>query len=54
MPESKESSEGMLTACEDIIAAVNSKDAGRLMSALQSAFEMMEEMPHEEGPHINE
>lgn len=38
----------------DIISAVSSHDAKRLVSALKSFFEMCDEAPHEEGPHIVE
>ena len=38
----------------DIIAAVSSHEPKRLVSALKSFFEMCDESPHEEGPHIEE
>lgn len=49
LPEEQETNEGLHAACEEILAAVEAKDASALMSALQSAFEIMEEMPHEEA-----
>lgn len=56
MPEHEEgeSEPGLMSAAEDLISAIHSKDASAAASALQAAFEMMEEQPHEEGPHVNE
>lgn len=36
---------GILSAAEDLISAVHSKDASQVASALQAAFAMMESMP---------
>ena len=54
MPESQETGMGLESAAEDIIAAIDAKDSGALAAALKNAFEILEEMPHEEGPHIGE
>lgn len=42
---------GLMSAAEDLIRAVHSKDAHAVAGALQSAFEISDSMPHEEGPH---
>lgn len=56
MPEHEEGENdaGLMAAAEDLISAVHSKDSSAVASALKAAFEIMEEMPHEEGPHLNE
>lgn len=51
---SEEMDAGIMSAAEDLIRAVHSKDAKAVAGALQSAFEMMDAMPHEEGPHLDE
>lgn len=44
-----------LDACsEDLIRAMHAKDAKGVTSALKAAFEILDSMPHEEGPHTNE
>lgn len=54
-PEHEESeSMGLVSAADDILAAIAAKDAHMLAEAIQAAFEICEEMPHEEGPHIGE
>lgn len=52
--EEGEHEPGLMSAAEDLISAVHAKDASAVASALSAAFEMMEEQPHEEGPHIGE
>lgn len=47
-------SPGLMACAEDLIRAINSKDARSVMSALKSMFEIMDSEPHEEGPHTNE
>jgi len=49
LPEDQETDTGLMTACEDILQAIETKDASMLKSALKAAFEIMEEMPHEEA-----
>lgn len=40
-------------ACaQDLISAVHSHDVKGAAEAIRSAFEILDEMPHEEGPHI--
>lgn len=42
---------GLMAAAEDLIQAVHAKDAHATAMALQSAFDIADSMPHEEGPH---
>ena len=42
------------SASEDLISAIQSKDVKGVSAALRAAFQMMDEMPHVEGPHISE
>lgn len=42
---------GLLAAASELLAAVESKDAKGVALALQNAFELLDSMPHEEGPH---
>lgn len=46
----EEPNHALMSAAEDILRAVANKDAGQLANALQAAFEICEEMPHEESP----
>lgn len=39
---------------EDLIAAIEAKDALGIAMALQAAFDIADSMPHEEGPHLEE
>ena len=54
LPEEQENDQGLISAAEDIMSAISAKDAGKLAQALKAAFEICDEMPHEEGPHISE
>jgi hypothetical protein len=38
----------------DLIEAIHSKDVKRAAEAIRAAFEIMDSLPHEEGPHTNE
>jgi hypothetical protein len=49
--EPQEDDSGLLTCANELIEAVHSKDPQAVVSALQSAFELMEQEPHEEAPH---
>ncbi len=40
--------------CEDILRAIESKDAKALAMAIKDAFEVADSYPHEEGPHTDE
>lgn len=42
---------GMLAAAEDLIRAIHAKDIEAAASALHSAFQIADFMPHEEGEH---
>ena len=44
----------LVTAAEDIIRALNEKNATGLADALRSAFQILDSEPHEEGEHENE
>jgi len=54
LPEGQENDQGLISAAEDIMSAISSKNASMLAQALKAAFEICDEMPHEEGPHIGE
>lgn len=49
-----EEDQGILSAAEDLIRAIHSKDAQSVASALRAAFEICDSQPHEEGPHTND
>lgn len=49
-----EEDHGLLACAEDLIRGIHSKDAHTVKEALKALFELMESMPHEEGPHTNE
>jgi hypothetical protein len=42
---------GVMAAAEDLIRAVHAKDINATAAALHAAFEIMDSMPHVEGPH---
>lgn len=45
----------ILESCaEELIMAVHNQDVKGVATALRSAFDIMENEPHEEGPHIGE
>lgn len=54
MPEAEDKEEkgDMEMVAEDLLAAVASKDAKAVASALKAAFAIADAMPHEEGEHI--
>ena len=39
---------------EDIMRAINMKDAKALAEAMKDMFDVLDSQPHEEGPHLNE
>ena len=47
-------SEGLDSACAELLSAIESKDAVALGSALKSAFAILDSEPHEEGAHTDE
>jgi len=49
MGEEGDMDPGLMAAAEDLISAVHAKDAKKVAQALQSAFEIAESKPHEEG-----
>lgn len=54
IPDQEPSGEeaGLEACANDILQAIESKDAKRLASAIKSAFELCDSYPHEEGPHV--
>lgn len=52
--EESNEDQGLIAAAQDLINAINSKDAKAVSQALQAAFEICDALPHEEGEHINE
>jgi len=49
-PES-DGMDGVKEAAKELIAAVHAKDESAVAMALKNAFEILDSMPHEEGPH---
>jgi hypothetical protein len=47
-------SEGMHSAAQDLLSAIESKDTKAIASALKAAFDIADSQPHEEGAHTNE
>lgn len=45
---------GIHSAAEDLCNAVHSRDIKAVAAALRAAFELMDEQPHVEGPHLPE
>lgn len=41
-------------AAKDILSAIEAKDESMLAAALESAFQIFDSQPHEEGDHTNE
>lgn len=46
--------EGLKECATDILNAIEHKSVIDLAKSLHAAFEYMEAMPHEEGPHLEE
>jgi hypothetical protein len=53
-PEKPEEYDELEGIAEDILRAINMKDAKSLAEALRDAFEVIDAAPHVEGEHINE
>lgn len=53
-PDKGSDSEGLHAAAEDLMNAVHAKDIKAIASALKAAFELCDEQPHIEGPHLKE
>lgn len=50
--ENQEDKDAAIHACaKDLIDAVHAKDIKAAAEAMRSAFEILDSMPHEEGPH---
>lgn len=49
-----EEDQSLIVAAEDLIRAIEGKNATALAAAIKSAFEICDAMPHEEGPHTQE
>jgi hypothetical protein len=53
--EDKEDPDMAIKACAlDLINAIHAKDVSKTSQVLKDVFELLESMPHEEGPHIEE
>ena len=46
--------EDVMACAEDIMRAFESKDVKALAEGLMNFFHVADELPHEEGPHIEE
>lgn len=52
-PEEENDPNAPIQACaQDLINAIHAKDVAGAAEAIKSAFEILDSMPHEEGPHI--
>jgi hypothetical protein len=55
-PESeddKDDPSAAIHACaQDLVSAINANDVKAVAEAIQAAFEILDSMPHEEGPHV--
>lgn len=51
-PDEESEFDSLESAAEDLCHAVEAKDYKAIASALRAAFELMEEEPHQEGPHV--
>lgn len=49
--ESPETPAGLMAVSDELIQAIESKDAKGVAMALQNAFYLLDSEPHEEGPH---
>jgi len=49
-----EEDHGLDSCSEDLIRAMHAKDTKGVTAALKAAFEILDSMPHEEGPHTND
>lgn len=45
---------GMEACAEDLMKGIDMRDKKQVVSAIKAMFEIMDSMPHEEGPHIND
>lgn len=50
-PDDSGEVDSMHVAAEEMLSAIENKDAGALASALRAAFELADSEPHSEGPH---
>lgn len=53
-PQESQEDSGLESAMKDLIDAVDARDHKRMAIAMKAAFEILDSMPHEEGPHTNE
>lgn len=49
-----DSGAGLHAASSELLRAVHAHDAAAVAMALQSAFQILDAEPHEEGPHTEE
>jgi len=45
---------GLMSAAEDLVRAIHSKDHKAVAAALKAAFQILDAEPHVEGPHEEE
>lgn len=50
-PDETKDDNGMKACAEDILRAIKDNDSEHLAQALNSAFQIFDAAPHEEGPH---
>ncbi len=51
-PDEEQEYDPMESAAEELCHAVAAKDYKAIAAALRAAFELLEESPHQEGPHV--
>lgn len=54
MEREEDHSEGLKACAADLIRAVHAKDEDSVASAIKAAFEILDSLPHNEGPHTND
>lgn len=42
---------GLMSCADELLRAIEAKDRKGVMMALANAFDLLDSMPHEEGPH---
>jgi hypothetical protein len=53
-PDEAGHAEAIKACAQDLIDAVHAKDVARTAEAMKSAFEILDSLSHEEGPHTSE
>lgn len=52
--QGSDDNESLRACAADLIKGIHSGDEKLVASAIKSAFEILDSLPHEEGPHLNE